>query len=143
MKTVILDSSVIIKWFKSEKETHVKQAEVYLKDFLNNKIKIIISPLTILEIINNALFDKYLPYENWQKNIGFLFKLDLEIASFDKNLFYETLNLGKKYQITTYDASYIALAKKLKAEFITADKKLVKKVKLSYVRVISNFSHQI
>jgi len=46
----------------------------------------------------------------------------------------ETRLLGKRYKITAYDANYIALAKKLHIDFVTADKKLVKKVNLSYVK---------
>lgn len=136
MKKILLDSSVIIKWFKSEKENKVEEAEQYLVDFLDDKIKIFVSQLTLLEIINSALYDKFVPFEAWKKNIEFFFGLNIQIIPLDEDSFFELFIIGHKYQITSYDASYIALAKELQIDFVTADIKLAAKVKLPFVKLL-------
>jgi predicted nucleic acid-binding protein len=45
--------------------------------------------------------------------------------------------LGKQKDITVYDASYLILAQKLNANFITADLKLFRKIKdLNFVKLL-------
>jgi len=136
MKTVILDTSVVIKWFKSKGEDKIKDAKQYLLDYSNKRIDIYISPITVFEFLNISINDAYLPPQRWQENIQKLINLSLKTINFDVNLLKTTYLLGKRYQISAYDASYIALAQSLKADFITADKKLVKKVKLPYVKAL-------
>ena len=46
--------------------------------------------------------------------------------------------IAYRYNITFYDASYIALAQELGLQFITADQKLYNKVEnLSFIKVLS------
>ncbi|MGQ9626805.1 MAG: type II toxin-antitoxin system VapC family toxin [Anaerolineae bacterium] len=48
-------------------------------------------------------------------------------ASFGRNLRL-AVSLARKYEITVYDATFIALAELLKATFVTADKQLTSMV---------------
>lgn len=50
-----------------------------------------------------------------------------------------TAKLAVKNNITIYDASYVALAEKLKAKFYTSDEKLIEKVKSDCVAHILSF----
>lgn len=136
MKTYIFDTSVIIKWYKSYKEDRVEKAHDCLSSYLNNKIRICIPAVAVFEFINIAIYDRSLPASLWQKNIESFFSLNLEIYDANERLAEETFKIGKKYDISSYDASYIALAKMQKFDFITADIKLVKGVNLSYVKAL-------
>ncbi|GAF88140.1 unnamed protein product [marine sediment metagenome] len=47
---------------------------------------------------------------------------------------------AQKFNLSIYDASYIALAKVEKAILITADGKLARKIKLSFVKMLKQVS---
>jgi len=136
MKKILIDTSVVIKWYKTVGEERVIEARKYLKEYINNELKICVSQLTILELLNQAVSDVHFSQEQWRKIIDDFFQLSLEILYFDKELATKIYEIGKRYRLTAYDASYIALAQSLKTDFITADKKLVKKVSLSFVKAL-------
>lgn len=134
MKQLLLDSSVIIKWFKSEKEDKIKEALNFLDHYTDGKIQICIPAITQYELINAAEFDESLPAEVWNLNIRKFFELNLKVLSLDKKIAEDIYNFGKSQNVSAYDASYIILAKEYKIDFITADQKLVKKVNLPFVK---------
>lgn len=136
MKKVLIDTSVIIKWYKTVGEEKVIEARRFLKEHIDNKLKICVSQLTILELLNQAILDVHFLEEQWRKIIEDFFLLSLEIIFFDKKLSDEIYKIGRQYRLPAYDASYIAIAKKLQIDFITADIKLVKKVNLPFVKAI-------
>lgn len=134
MESILIDTSVIIKWYKTIGEEKTREARKYLSDHLNGKRLLSLPELTVFELLNLAVLDKNLTQEEWDKIIEDFFNLSLRIISLDNELAKETYHLGKKYGITAYDASYVACAKVLGINFLTADKKLVKKLNLSFVR---------
>ncbi|OGK10205.1 hypothetical protein A2767_02020 [Candidatus Roizmanbacteria bacterium RIFCSPHIGHO2_01_FULL_35_10] len=136
MRTLILDSSVIIKWFKFKDESKVKEAKYFLTEFRNKKLRIIISQLTYFELLNISAFDSNIPVNEWQNIIQVLFDIDFTLLSLTYNLAQDTYSIAKKFKISAYDASYIALAKTHKVDFITADQKLVTKVDLPFVKLL-------
>ena len=59
-----------------------------------------------------------------------LMQTKITYVSPDKQLLSDAFSISEKVSISTYDASYVALAIRLKCPLITADKKLVDKAKL-------------
>ena len=60
---VVLDTSVIVKWFFKDDEKNTKKADLILKQYLNNEIKIIIPELSAFELAN-VLRNKIKKYQN-------------------------------------------------------------------------------
>jgi predicted nucleic acid-binding protein len=58
-----------------------------------------------------------------------LWSFDLEVFTLGLGEFLGAITLSERYRVTLYDAAYIELARRLKCEFVTFDKKLYKKVK--------------
>lgn len=132
---IILDSSVIAKWFFPSEEN----SEIALKirdQFLSKKISISI-PVLIYYEINNLIrsnikslrINEDLAKEAYS---GFL-ELDL-IAYSSKELMKLALEKAISLDISSYDASYLALAENLKIPLITADQKLIDKAKSDLVQ---------
>lgn len=136
MREFILDVSIIIKWFKTSKEAKVEESQQFLSDFLKDKIKIFIPPVALMEFINVAVYDKSLTSDRWKINITEFLKLSIPVVDFDGKLYLSAFEIAKQFEISAYDASYIAVAKHFKTEFITADDKLVKKVNLPFVKAL-------
>ena len=63
-----------------------------------------------------------------RKDISELKSLDLKVVS-TAFLMPRALELALKWEVTAYDACYLALAEELKAPFVTADQKLLKRLK--------------
>jgi predicted nucleic acid-binding protein len=126
--TLILDSSVIAKWFFPEKDS--EKALLIKEKFVNNDISIAI-PLLLYYEVNNILRTAVKTYRIDVKDAidvynAFL-KLDFIVYS-SRLLMTNTLETALKFDISSYDASYIALSEYLKAHFLTADQKLLQKV---------------
>lgn len=136
---IIVDSSVIVKWYlPDEKDDYALKIQ---QDFTLKTIFISIPVLLFYEV-NNILKSAakslrisqgktYQVYED-------LFQLDFTVYS-SAALLKEALRLAIAFDITSYDASYIALAEYLKVPFFTADEKLVKKASSGLVKILGDY----
>ncbi len=121
---VILDTSVIIKWFFEEDEEDVKTANLILNKYHNNEIQIIAPEIALFEISNvikNRIKDnKNMGAEIIDKifNLGIIFYITKEIL---KNAFSIAFDINE----SVYDCIFIALAEHFKAKLVTDDKKLL------------------
>lgn len=61
---------------------------------------------------------------------------NLKIETVNFKLLEEATVIAKKYKTSLYDAVYISLAKQKKCQFVTADQKLIAKVKLSFMKLL-------
>lgn len=135
LTNIILDSSVMAKWFfPSEEDSKIA---LKIRDlFLSKEISISV-PILIYYEINNLIrtatkssrINERLAKEAYQ---GFL-ELDL-IAYSSKELMGIALEKAISLDVSSYDASYLALAEYLKIPLITADQKLIDKAKTELVR---------
>ncbi|OGK13745.1 hypothetical protein A3A93_05390 [Candidatus Roizmanbacteria bacterium RIFCSPLOWO2_01_FULL_38_12] len=125
-KKIVVDSSVAVKWINSLDEDYLDKADKLIKDVQNSNIDLIMPELAKYEI-GNALLNKQLSLEQLQTTLEDFYTLPISYFSEDKELSLSTAELAQKYQITYYDASFIALAAKLKASLITDNPKHQKK----------------
>ena len=135
---IIIDTSVIIKWFALEGDD-IEIAIKIRSDFLAKKINLI-TPAIILWEFNNYLGRNHDP-----KTAISLF---LNFKNYEIPQNHPTLNtssiafkiMHKLPKVSYYDASYHALAISKKGTFITADKKYYEKAKsFSSIKLLSNY----
>lgn len=140
MRTIILDSSVFAKWFFPE-EGSEKALEIKAL-FTNNDIAIIV-PVLVYHEVSNLLKTAVKVYRVEEKNaikaIDAFLRLNL-ISYASSDLFQSALAIAIKFDVSAYDAAYVALSKKLQVPLITADKKLVKKVNSNLVIDLDRFN---
>lgn len=136
MKKIVLDCSVIIKWFFIENEQRVIQAKKLRDACIAGKLDILVPELLLLEIINTSILGKKADYFAIKNIIDYLFKIGLLIIPCTKDLLLKTAYYADKYKISAYDGSYVALAKTHGVLLVTDDQKLVKKVNLSFVKTL-------
>lgn len=126
--TLILDSSVIAKWFFPEEDS--EKALQIKEKFVNNEISIAV-PLLLCYEVNNILRTAVKAFRIDIKDAidvynAFL-KLNFIVYS-SQSLMTKTLETALKFDISSYDASYISLSEYLNTTFLTADQKLLRKV---------------
>jgi len=122
---VVLDASIIVKWFL--KELYSEEAVRIRNDYVQRKISIAVPSLLMYEVLN-ALKYSGVYSEEELKEIGLaLNKYGFEIYDLEEDLKDKVIAIAFRYNVTVYDASYIALAMKLKTVLYTADNELLGK----------------
>lgn len=133
---VVLDTSVTFKWFEEKEKGHTEATEILGQHNLG-KEKIIAPDLLLYEMTNAWSTKSYNTISQVIRNLKLLDKWKLGFIKLEITDFKKAAEYSKKYKISVYDASYIALAQKKKCDFITADQKLVEKVNLTFVKTLS------
>lgn len=139
MKVIIIDASVAAKWLLPDEQEGI--ALKIKNDFKHRNVYINV-PITIFLEINNLLKSAYKSKRiNYKQAINLNKRfLDLEfVVHSQKDLMKMTLQLATSLDISSYDASYIALAQALKSPFYTADKALIQKAKSPLVKKLSTY----
>jgi predicted nucleic acid-binding protein len=128
---VIVDTSVALKWFLQEEGAESAQA-LLQKEILGAP------DLLLYEFTNVLTCQPALKSEDVQKFLKLLYQFQIQYFVLSQDRFIRVAKLCQKFSITAYDASFIVLAESLRADFITADEKLVRKVKsLPFVQRLS------
>ena len=143
MKRIVIDASVVLKWYLSD-ENYGKFALDILDKYVSYEIEILSPSLLEYEVINGLLIaqkrgridqdivstaiDGFLSLEIEQKSLSFFSP--------------KVLLLTRSYDLSAYDASYLALAEEESTRLITADEILFNKVKtnLKWVKWLGNLS---
>src|SRR3989338_3387568 len=129
----VIDSSVCIKWFCLEEET---EKALSLRESHIKGTKILVVPdLSLYEIANALRHNKTLQEHDVQEAVESMFKLGIDIIVPTTEILNAAITLAFAFNITVYDAVFLALAKELSFECLTADEKLYQKTKtLGYVK---------
>jgi len=119
-QVVIVDSSVVVKWFSEEERT---DKALGLRDLhVSGRIAIWVSPSSYFEIANALRFKPDYDEEKLSKAMGHLLNLHLESAHVDRKLLSRTGEIAYDGGVTIYDAAPVALAEEKKAFCVTDDK---------------------
>ncbi len=132
---IILDASVVIKWFSEEEYT---EKALELRERIRYGEEQVIEPDLLLYELANAL--KYNPHFEVQDvcdALTSLFDMNIDIVTPLPEIIDVAIKLAFEHAITVYDAFYIALAQETGLILITADKKLYERVpSLEFVKFI-------
>lgn len=127
---IVIDASAAIKWFFTD-ESDVQSAADLLIDYQQNKLHFIVPRLFHYEIMNSvhiAVRMKRIPENSGKEILKDLFLIETKIIDSD-GLIKSAYLYARQYNISVYDASYLAAAKEHKAALYTADRKFYDTVK--------------
>lgn len=126
-RTLVLDASVIIKWFTQEekKEQAIKLRESYI----NGEIEIVVPDLILYEISNALRFNPNFQEKDIKEAVQSLFDIEINIIVPIPEILERAVEIAYSKELTIYDAIYIALSQIIDFDFITADKELYEKIK--------------
>ena len=136
-KTLVLDASVIVKWYSEEGDT---EKALQIRDlFLKNKFNIMVPDLMFYEVANVVRYARGIVDKEKEAILNNIVLLNLDVVSVSRYNLVKSLSLALKYDITVYDAVYLVIASQKKAVYVTADEKLKKKVALKNVMLLSEW----
>lgn len=121
-----MDANVVAKWYL--KEDYSEQAVKLRDNYVSGRIAISSPDLLEYEVLNALKYSGAYSNQELVEIARSLNKYGFECWRLKGKLKEETVRLAAKYEITIYDASYLALAAITKASFYTADEELLEKV---------------
>ena len=124
---LVLDTSVIIKWYR-QGEALAQQALVLRTAYLAGAATISVPSLLIYEVTNVLRYKNDLSTDQVKEAVQSLFDMDLDIMSPSRLVVDQAIELARTYNITVYDATFVALAEVLSATLVTADERLVQRL---------------
>ena len=140
---IILDSSVIAKWFFPEESG---QLALKIKDDFTTNVTSISAPLLLYWEINNLLKTATKRSRITAKSAVSVYEAFLKlnfIVYSSEELMAKTLKIAIQFDISSYDASYVALAEYLQKPFFTADQKLLSKVISNFVFDLKSYGEKL
>lgn len=135
MKKVVLDASVVMKWFLEEKQR--KAALLFRDEYQRGIREMCVPSILFFEVANTLVYKSSIPLRDCQACLRELINLDLKVLVFSTQNWQEVAQVARDCRVSVYDAAYVVLAKNLDCEFVTADKKLFRKTKtFSFVKLL-------
>ena len=125
---IVLDASVILKWFQDEEGS--ERALVFEERHKTGEEMIAVPDLLFYEIANVLRYQKKITGEFADDAFEALNKLEIQTFVLGLYQLKEVFRFAREYDISVYDAMYVILAKKLECKLITADKRLQQKLKM-------------
>ncbi len=125
----VLDASVVLKWFVNERDSNL--AISLREEFYQGKREIVVPDLLLFEIINALRYNPTFTTEEIHEVVETLFAMGIEIITPTLSLLNMAVELARQFDLTCYDATYLALSEEVGFEFITADERFYKKVSSS------------
>jgi len=122
LKPIVIDTSIIVKWLNKEKELHIEQADRLFQDARGQKIELFAPELAKYET-GNAILYKGISLPESKQSMVTLYTIPIKFVLWDEEVALETMKIAHETKITYCDASFLALAKKIKASLVTENPK--------------------
>ena len=121
MAEIVVDTSVVVKWYIPEQ--HHEQARALRDAYLDGAFDLVAPALMPFEAVNALKYSGYYDGERLEDASKSLLGYGIELVPF--NDIGSIAEVADTLEITVYDAAYIALARKLDADIYTADGNLL------------------
>lgn len=141
VRRLVVDASVVVKWFLIEEWR--EESIVLRDDYIEGKTRLIAPSIMPFEVLNAVRYSRRDIHGKILQNIAeslslYNIRLYNLVGEYAKNV----SRISLEYNITIYDASYVALAMQEETLLYTADKKLINMMDgemRKYVKHISQY----
>lgn len=136
----LLDSSVIVKWFLDEPDS--KRALDLQHRFLSGTLSLFYAQLSLYEVANALLYSREFGANEVADATAALAALNMQPLGFEERALSKAIVVSGQYGIAIYDSYLVALAEIHQLIFLTADRKLLRRLpSLDWVRDFGIYPH--
>ncbi len=125
----VVDASVGVKWFVREREADREVALSLRQRHIEGATRMIVPELFLLEVPNAIKTGRKSTEEELAEVLTTLADLDVQVEQHTQRVLRKTNAVAWAYNLTWYDAVYVALAETLGFPCVTADEALLRKMK--------------
>lgn len=137
MPSVVIDSSVVIKWFDAE--PYVAEAERILVAYEQGTLAMLAPDLLPAEV-GNIMWKKHTLVKRWTATEAHEALAKFQALSFTLTpsllLLDDAFRLAVAHQRTVYDSLYLALSLREGCPFVTADERFVNAIQSTFPDVV-------
>ena len=123
----LLDSSIIVKWFADEPDS--EKARYIGALFASGNISIAITELSFYEVTNALRYKNNYDHDLVNRSIYELAASDVYVIPFDLNALQIAVEIAYEADISIYDAYFAAISDLEGLRFVTADRRLFRKLR--------------
>ena len=130
MIELIIDASVVVKWFIEE---HDSDKAILLRDkFIEGNLELYVPPLLYFEVLNALKYSQLFEPSELNNAGESLENYGLKVVTIKNELRKHMIKIALDHELSIYDASYLGLSIGLEKLFCTADEKIIKKLPLAF-----------
>lgn len=134
---LVLDSSVLVKWFKQEEGTD-KALEIR-EAYISGEVDVAVPDLVFYELSNVLRYEEGLDSRQVQQAVHSLRQMDFQVIAPFEEYTEDMIEEAIQKDITVYDSAFYTLSKLLDAQMITSDQELASKTPET-VKLLQNFN---
>ena len=121
-RTLVIDASVVLKWFSGDKELDRDLAIKVYEEMSRGEIRLIAPEFLLVEVSNVLARKKKLPKDDLKRVVDMLMESGIEFLGVPIDL---VVDATYKHEISVYDALYVALAETQGVGLLTEDARLL------------------
>lgn len=129
MKEYVLDTSVVIKWFSEYDEDDLQKALDLRYKILEGKCYIIVPDLVFYELSNALRYNPHFTADDVKDAVNTVMDMGFDVKGIDNETVERAVEIAFQYNVSVYDAYFLALSRKEKKPIVTADYRFYEKVK--------------
>jgi predicted nucleic acid-binding protein len=133
---LILDTSVILKWFLEQGEAEVARARRLRTASLSRYCTLGAPNLLLIEVANALTAGHRASPQQVSEAIATIMQIGLHLFELQFPVLAKAIELASTYQVTVYDSYFLALAIATDGLLVTADEAFLRKVK-AHVKITS------
>ena len=123
--TLLVDTSVVLKWFHDEGETEVAPARALLDAHRAGRERVVVLDLLVYELGNVLLRPLRLPAAAVREQLAAVLVLCGPVVHPPLTWLEAAADLGERHRLTFYDAGWAAAAQALGCPLVSADRQLL------------------
>lgn len=127
MNAAVLDTCIIFKWLHRLDEEDVDAALLLRDAWLGGALDITVPDLLVYELANTLRYKEPLEPEDADAVLSGFWSLGMELHPVDEAISRSAVQLAHRFDISAYDAAFLALALELSIPLFTADRTLHRK----------------
>ena len=126
MREIVIDASVVVKWFIEENDSD--KARLLRDKFIDGKIELFVPSLLYFEVLNALKYSQLFDPSELNDAGESLEKYGFKVITIKKEIREHMIKVAVDHDMSIYDASYLGLSIVIGKTFCTADEKIIKKL---------------